>query len=119
MCRHLTTSLARPGRCAKHGVLLSALCALLLPAIVNGDDAEPGGWPALRLEAEQVEYEGRSLKSQMKRADRLKAPLVMMLGDDELARNEVSVKDMATSTQESIKREAAVEFALSRGSSHA
>jgi histidyl-tRNA synthetase len=60
----------------------------------------------------QVEYEGRSLKSQMKRADRLKAPIVMMLGDDELARGDVSVKHMAASTQESIKREAAVEFAL-------
>ncbi len=60
----------------------------------------------------QIEYEGRSLKSQMKRADRLKAPLVMMLGDDELARGEVTVKHMATSTQESIARESAVEFAL-------
>jgi histidyl-tRNA synthetase len=62
----------------------------------------------------QVEYEGRSLKSQMKRADRLKAPLVMMLGDDELARDEISVKHMATSTQESIKRGDAVAFVLAR-----
>jgi histidyl-tRNA synthetase len=60
----------------------------------------------------QIEYEGRSLKSQMKRADRLKAPLVYLLGDDELAKGEVSVKHMATSTQETIARAAAVEFAL-------
>ena len=60
----------------------------------------------------QVEYEGRSLKSQMKRAARLEAPLVMMLGDDELARGEVSVKHMASSTQESIARDSAVAFAL-------
>jgi histidyl-tRNA synthetase len=62
----------------------------------------------------QVEYEGRSLKSQMKRADRLKAPLVFLLGDDELARGEVTVKHMAASSQESIKRETAVAFALAR-----
>ena len=43
----------------------------------------------------QVEYEGRSLKSQMKRADRLKAPLVFILGEDELARGEVTVRRMA------------------------
>ena len=58
----------------------------------------------------QVEYEGRSLKSQMKRADRLKAPLVFVLGDDELARGEVTVKHMATSTQEAIRRADAVAF---------
>jgi histidyl-tRNA synthetase len=62
----------------------------------------------------QIEYEGRSLKSQMKRADRLKAPLVYMLGDDELAKGEVTVKHMTTSTQETIARAAAVEFALAR-----
>lgn len=60
----------------------------------------------------QVEYEGRSLKSQMKRADRLRAPLVFILGDDELARGEVSVRRMAASAQESIRREAAVEYSL-------
>ena len=36
------------------------------------------------LEA-HMEYEGRSIKSQMKRADRLKAAYALILGDDELA----------------------------------
>jgi histidyl-tRNA synthetase len=58
----------------------------------------------------QLEYEGRSLKSQMKRADRLKAPLVFILGDDELARGEVTVRRMTASSQESIPRGGAVEF---------
>ena len=58
----------------------------------------------------QVEYEGRSLKSQMKRADRLKAPLVFILGDDELARGEVTVRRMASSSQESIPLGDAVAF---------
>ncbi len=48
----------------------------------------------------QVEYEGRSLKSQMKRADRLKAPVVFILGDDELAAGELTVRRMAASAQE-------------------
>ena len=59
----------------------------------------------------QIEYEGRSLKSQMKRADRLKAPLVFILGEDELARGEVTVRRMAASTQESVPLAGAVEFA--------
>lgn len=50
----------------------------------------------------QIDYEGRSLKSQMKRADRLKAPLVLILGEDELARGEVTVRQMAASEQESV-----------------
>ncbi len=84
-----------------------------------GDPAREAAFALLRdlrragLNA-QLEYEGRSLKSQMKRADRLKAPLVLLLGDDELARGEVTVKHMATSTQESIARDAVVEFARAR-----
>ncbi len=84
-----------------------------------GDPAREAAFALLRdlrragLNA-QLEYEGRSLKSQMKRADRLKAPLVLLLGDDELARGEVTVKQMATSTQESIARDAVVEFARAR-----
>jgi len=61
------------------------------------------------LEA-HMEYEGRSLKSQMKRADRLKAPLVFILGEDELARGEVTVRRMAASSQESVSLERAVEY---------
>jgi histidyl-tRNA synthetase len=60
------------------------------------------------LEA-HMEYEGRSLKSQMKRADRLKAAFALILGDDELAAGEVSVKDMSTSGQSRVARGAIVE----------
>jgi len=59
----------------------------------------------------QIEYEGRSLKSQMKRADRLKAPVVFILGEDELARGEVTVRRMAASEQVSVPLSQAVEFA--------
>ncbi len=52
----------------------------------------------------QVEYEGRSIKSQMKRADRLGARTVAIIGDDELARGEVTVKDMKSGAQVRVPR---------------
>jgi histidyl-tRNA synthetase len=53
----------------------------------------------------------------MKRADRLKAAFALILGDDELAAGEVSVKDMSTSGQSRVARGAIVEHcrALSAG----
>jgi histidyl-tRNA synthetase len=60
------------------------------------------------LEA-HMEYEGRSLKSQMKRADRLNAAFALILGDDELAAGEVSVKDMSAGGQARVARGAVVE----------
>jgi histidyl-tRNA synthetase len=62
----------------------------------------------------QTEYEPRSLKSQFKRADRLGARLVLVIGEDELARGEITAKDMETSTQETIRREQAIEYCLAR-----
>jgi len=50
------------------------------------------------LEA-HMEYEGRSIKSQMKRADRLKAAFALILGEDELAASVVSVKNMSTANR--------------------
>jgi histidyl-tRNA synthetase len=52
----------------------------------------------------QMEYDGRSVKAQMKRADRLKAPLVVIVGGDELARGELTIKDMRSSTQVAVPR---------------
>jgi len=55
------------------------------------------------LEA-HMEYEGRSIKSQMKRADRLKAAFALILGDEELSRGEVTVKNMKTGEQAPVPR---------------
>lgn len=55
------------------------------------------------LEA-HMEYEGRSIKSQMKRADRLGAHLALILGDDELAAGDVTVKNMKTGEQARVAR---------------
>ncbi len=51
-----------------------------------------------------VDYEPRSLKAQMKRANRTGARRVLILGEDELARNEVTVREMETSEQATAPR---------------
>jgi len=50
-----------------------------------------------------LEHEGRGLKSQMKRADKLQARFVALIGEDELAKGLWSVRDMAGSAQESVE----------------
>ncbi|MFC6331541.1 histidine--tRNA ligase [Paenibacillus septentrionalis] len=49
------------------------------------------------------DYQGRKMKAQMKSADRLKAAYTAILGDDELANGEITLKNMATSEQRSVK----------------
>jgi histidyl-tRNA synthetase len=55
-------------------------------------------WCARGLRAE-MDFGGRSLKSQMKRADKLHAAYVMIVGDDELAQGVVVLRDMRTKEQ--------------------
>jgi len=47
----------------------------------------------------ETDFGGRSLKSHMKRADKLKAAHVLMLGDDELDRGVAALRNMATKEQ--------------------
>jgi len=61
-----------------------------------------------------MEYEGRSIKSQMKRADRLKAAYALILGEDELARGVVTVKDMRAGEQSQVGRDAILEYCRAR-----
>jgi histidyl-tRNA synthetase len=58
----------------------------------------------LRQKGLQVELEGeaRSLKSQMRRADKLKARSVLIIGDDELNNGKAILRDMASKQQEEI-----------------
>jgi histidyl-tRNA synthetase len=49
-----------------------------------------------------MDYCGKSLKAQMRLAQRKSAKFVVMLGEDEWKNNQVIVKDMESSTQESI-----------------
>lgn len=57
-----------------------------------------------------LNYEGKSLKAQMRAADRYGYGLVAILGPDELARGEVTVKDMYRPAGEAQKRVKRVEF---------
>ncbi|MFF2094031.1 histidine--tRNA ligase [Paenibacillus sp. NPDC058174] len=45
------------------------------------------------------DYLGRKMKAQMKSADRLQARYTAILGDDELSRGEIALKDMASGEQ--------------------
>jgi histidyl-tRNA synthetase len=54
--------------------------------------------------AAQMELEARSLKAQMKRADRWAARAAVIVGGDELARGEVTLRDMQTGEQRAVAR---------------
>jgi len=92
---------------------------LLLPEVVAeeaprpvflaalGDAARRAVWPWLaelrrRGAAAEWDYEGRSLKSQLRRADRLGARLVVILGENELAAGVAQLRDMAEKTQREV-----------------
>ncbi len=80
-------------------------CAVFLAPLVAGALDH-----ALRLQRELreafvtvlMDHEGRGLKSQMKRADKLGARYVAIMGEDELARQQWTVRDMKGSTQETL-----------------
>jgi histidyl-tRNA synthetase len=50
----------------------------------------------------ETDAEERSLKSQMRRADKLKAQWVLILGDDELQKRRATLRDMASKQQHEI-----------------
>ncbi len=56
------------------------------------------------------DHTGRSLKSQMKYADKLGAPYVLVLGEDEVAAGTVNVRFMRESREETISQSAAVDL---------
>jgi histidyl-tRNA synthetase len=52
----------------------------------------------------QMEFEARGVRAQMKRADRLRARAALIVGGDELARGEVTMKDMVIGEQRPVPR---------------
>jgi len=50
----------------------------------------------------EMDFQDRSLKSQMKRAGRLGAPYVLMLGDNELENGFALLRNMSTKDQEDV-----------------
>jgi histidyl-tRNA synthetase len=84
-----------------------------------GEEAKSKGFSfaqELRLSGLSVEmdYESKSLKAQMRRADKLASTHVLILGDDELAKGAVLLRDMEASTQDEVPLEGLVEQLLSR-----
>ena len=71
-------------------------------------------WPAARILARDlrraglttlIDYDRRSSKSQMKRANRSGARRMLILGEDELARDQVTIKEMETGHQHTVARD--------------
>ncbi len=58
--------------------------------------------------AASMEFDARGVKAQMKRADRSGARVTLIVGGDELARGEVTVRDMRDGTQRAVARAAVV-----------
>ncbi len=50
----------------------------------------------------EMDYEGKSLKSQMRRADKFRSRFTLIIGEDELQRGNVVLKDMDKGIQEEI-----------------
>ena len=76
-------------------------------------------WPAARVLARDlrraglralIDYGGRSSKSQMKRANRSAAQRMLILGEDELARDQVTIKEMETGHQHTVSRDDVMDY---------
>jgi histidyl-tRNA synthetase len=66
----------------------------------------------------EVDYEGKSLKSQMRKADKMQSPYVMILGEEELKKNQVLLRNMSTKAQEELSLPEAIPRILSRIGTH-
>lgn len=56
-----------------------------------------------------IDYEDKSLKAQMREADKLKAEFVLIIGDDELKKGVIMVRNMQTKEQKEVKSEKVIE----------
>ena len=62
----------------------------------------------------EADYQGRSLKSQFKQADKLGAGLILVIGGDELAAGKVKVRNMVTHEEQLVDRDKVVATLLER-----
>jgi histidyl-tRNA synthetase len=72
-------------------------------ATVLADDLRRAGLGADRA------YDGRSMKSQMKKANDSGARFALIVGPDEVANGQVVLRDLASSTQEAVRRDDVVD----------
>jgi histidyl-tRNA synthetase len=84
-----------------------------------GSEAQEAGFQIIQelrrrnLPAE-MEYDPRTLKAQMRRADKLGATHVLILGENELAEGQAVFRNMSTSSQEELPLEGIIEQLLLR-----
>ncbi len=97
-------------------LLLSANASAKAPDLFIAAHGEAAGDEAFRLMTllqgqgfrVELDYEGKSLKSQMRRADKLGARHTLIIGEDELANGRGMLKEMATGVQLELILEAAL-----------
>ncbi len=65
----------------------------------------------------EMDFQNRSLKSQMKRAGRLEAPYTLIVGDNELDKGFAILRNMSTRNQEDVPLEGMVASVSARLSS--
>ena len=63
----------------------------------------------------ELDYEGKSLKSQMRRADKFRSRFTLIIGDDELGRGTAPLKDMDGGVQGEVALDAAAILARVKG----
>ena len=61
-----------------------------------------------------MEVMERGLRAQMKHADRIGALLTVIVGEDELERNVVIVRDMESGEQSEVEKEFVVDFIIDK-----
>lgn len=82
--------------------------------VALGDDAKISAFKLLEklrnagIKA-AMDYAGRSMKAQMKQANKFNAPYVIIIGEDEIKNNTVQLKNMANSEQDSVSLDNIVE----------
>ncbi|MCM8797443.1 MAG: histidine--tRNA ligase [Candidatus Omnitrophica bacterium] len=86
----------------------------LVYLIALGEEAKRGGIKILsELRKNNIacdtDYENKSLKGALRRANDIKASSVLILGEDELKRGIITVKNMLSGEQREVKREVLVE----------
>ncbi len=87
--------------------LVESKPALDLFLVTLGETAYEKGFALLQMLRSQgvramMDHEGRSMKNQMKQADKQNAWFALILGENELASHEAALKDMHSGTQELI-----------------
>jgi histidyl-tRNA synthetase len=102
-----------------HSKTNSALVGPVVYTVWVGENARDWAFPVvhrLRQRGLSIEIEGefRSLKSQMRRADKLNASSVLIIGDNELDRGVALLRDMASRQQSEISLNDVEEALLSR-----